>query len=300
MTMDSPFTMLKKAREAKNLSLADVADSTFISIRYLEAIEAGKTDILPQAYIRAFIREYAAVVGLDTAEVMRRLDNPGAPVQSAPPPRPAPGGTAPPPPDVPSSPVREEPLPAPPVTEQLPAEPGPSSEVSLSEQQPGTETATAPAPRRDLTDVIQKAAVVMGVVVIAVVLWNVMGIEKPKTQETPFQNVIRENELHASGQGKKDTTRLPAVQGSRTDSLTLQAQTTDSVWVQVSIDGGPPREYLFRPNSRATWKAGERFLLTIGNASAVQLTLNKKDLGVLGKKGAVIQKLELTRHSLSR
>ncbi len=134
MTMDSAFTMLKKAREAKNLSLADVADSTFISIRYLEAIEAGKTDILPQAYVRAFIREYAAVVGLDTAEVMRRLDNPGAPVQAAPPPRPAHGGTAPPPPDVPSSPVREQPLPAPPVTEQPPAQPGPPPEVSLSEQ----------------------------------------------------------------------------------------------------------------------------------------------------------------------
>jgi len=32
MTMDSAFTMLKKAREAKNLSLTDVADSTFIKL----------------------------------------------------------------------------------------------------------------------------------------------------------------------------------------------------------------------------------------------------------------------------
>src|SRR5512142_1334804 len=84
--MDSVFTLLKQAREAKNLSLADVADSTFISIRYLEAIEAGRTDILPQAYVRAFIREYAAVVGLDPAEIMRRYDNPTpatAPASSA-------------------------------------------------------------------------------------------------------------------------------------------------------------------------------------------------------------------------
>src|SRR5512142_1064571 len=77
--MDSVFTMLKQAREAKNLSLADVSDTTFISIRFLEAIEAGKTDILPQAYVRAFIREYAAVVGLDIAEVMRRYDSMGRP-----------------------------------------------------------------------------------------------------------------------------------------------------------------------------------------------------------------------------
>src|SRR5512133_799213 len=94
--MDSVFTLLKQAREAKNLSLTDVSDTTFISIRYLEAIESGKTDILPAAYVRAFIREYAAVVGLDPAEVMRRYDNPGAPATPASEPRPAP------PPAVPS------------------------------------------------------------------------------------------------------------------------------------------------------------------------------------------------------
>src|SRR5512140_2914453 len=76
--MESIFAMLKQAREAKNLSLADVSDTTFISIRFLEAIEAGKTDILPQAYVRAFIREYATVVGLNAADVMRRYDSIGS------------------------------------------------------------------------------------------------------------------------------------------------------------------------------------------------------------------------------
>ena len=148
---------------------------------------------------------------------------------------------------------------------------------------------------------IQKAAVAVGVIVIAVVLWNIMGIEKPKTQEIPFQNVIKENELHATGPAAKaDSSRIPGVQGSRTDSLTLQAQTSDSVWIQVIVDGGTPREYLFRPNVRATWKAADKFILTVGNAGAIQFTLNKKDLGILGKKGAVIQRLELTRQSLSR
>ncbi len=274
--MDSIFTMLKQAREAKNLSLTDISDTTFISIRFLEAIEAGRTDILPQAYVRAFIREYASVVGLDVAEVMRRYDNPGAEKSNAP------AASA--PDDARQQQTAE---PAPPAV--LPEQPEPAS----------TEAATPP-PRRDLTDVIQKAAVVMGVLVIAIVLWNVMGIEKPKTQEIPFQNVIKENEQHAAGPAKPDTARVAAIQGARADSLTLQAQTTDSVWVQVVIDGGPPREYLFRPNTRAAWKAADRFVLTVGNAGAVHLTLNKKELGPLGKKGTVVQKLELTRQSLTR
>jgi cytoskeleton protein RodZ len=292
--MDSVFTLLKQAREAKNLSLTDVADTTFISIRYLEAIEAGKTDILPQAYVRAFIREYAAVVGLDSAEVMRRLDNPVVAAQATPPPpQPATGGAGPVPP-------QDAPALAQPATEPREVQENRAPEAPRPQHGSAMPEFSTPAPRRDLTDIIQKTAVVMGVVVIAVVLWNVMGIEKPKTREIPFQNVIKENELHASGQTKKDTSRVPAMQGSRTDSLILQAQTTDSVWIQVIVDGGTPREYLFRPNSRATWKAADKFVLTVGNAGAVQLTLNKKDLGTLGKRGAVIQKLELTRQSLSR
>src|SRR5512140_3661255 len=281
--MESIFAMLKQAREAKNLSLTDVSDTTFISIRFLEAIEAGKTDILPQAYVRAFIREYATVVGLDAADVMRRYDSIGSAQTTRPPT----------PPDR-SAPAASG---APPTTAAPPPEPVPDTQASP----PAPEAPPPPpAPRRDLPDIIQKAAVGMGVVVIAVVLWNVMGIEKPKTRETPFQNVIKENELHAAGPAQKDTTRVPTVQGSRTDSLTLQAQPTDSVWIQVIIDGGIPHEYLFRPNTRASWKAAEKFNLTVGNAGAVQFTLNKKDLGPLGKKGAVIQKLELTRQSLTR
>ncbi len=290
--MDSVFTMLKQAREGKNLSLADVSDTTFISIRFLEAIEAGKTDILPQAYVRAFIREYAAVVGLDTAEVMRRYDSISTP-QAAP--ASVPSGRGP-------STAGERLTTAPSsASEQAPeAQARPAPETQLPPQEPAIEVPIAPVPRRDLTDMIQKAAVVMGVVVIAIVLWNVMGIEKPKMQEIPFQNVIKENELRAAGPAKKDSSRVPGMQGSRADSLTLQAQTSDSVWIQVIVDGGTPREYLFRPNARASWKAAEKFVLTVGNAAAVQFTLNKKDLGTLGKKGAVIQRLELTRQSLTR
>ncbi|RPH36902.1 DUF4115 domain-containing protein [bacterium] len=300
MTMDTVFTLLKQAREAKNLSLADVSDTTFISIRFLEAIEAGKTDMLPQAYVRAFIREYAAVVGLDTADVMRRYDNMGSP-QAAAPLRPAQGGAGP----VSSgqgSPPAESGRPA----EVAPSGPPPEVQESSSPKIPpqpqnqAAEAPSVPAPRRDLTDMIQKAAVVMGVVVIAIVLWNVMGIEKPKTQETPFQSVINENERHASGPARRDSAQVPGMLGSRADSLTLQAQTTDSVWVQIIVDGGTPREYLFRPNARASWKAAQKFVLTIGNAGAVHFTLNKKDLGALGKNGAVLQKVELNRQSLTR
>ena len=55
---------LQKERVAKDISLADISKKTHINIKYLEAIEQGSFDILPQTYIRAFIREYALVIGL--------------------------------------------------------------------------------------------------------------------------------------------------------------------------------------------------------------------------------------------
>ena len=302
--MDSVFALLKRAREARGLSLADVSDTTFISVQFLEAIEAGKTDILPQAYVRAFIREYSSVVGLDPAEVMHRYDHPGSFQE------PAPARPVPVPPAGDSTHKIKTGLPArraqqavePPSSPVPVAHEAPESDVPAQPVAPPVDdTPPEPAPRRDLTDMIQKAALVMGVVVIAIVVWNVTGIERPKTHEIPFQNVIRENEQHAAGPGQRDSSQLSATaQGARTDSLTLVAQTTDSVWIQMIVDGGAPREYLFRPNARASWKAGENFVLTIGNAGAVQFTLNKRNLGTLGKKGTVRQKVELNRQSLTR
>lgn len=62
---------LKEAREEKNLSLESLQETTKIQKRYLEAIEQGNFKILPGTfYARAFIKEYAAAVGLDPNELL--------------------------------------------------------------------------------------------------------------------------------------------------------------------------------------------------------------------------------------
>ena len=62
---------LQKARLDKGLSLDDIHHTTKIQKRYLAAIENGQFDQLPGAfYERAFVRQYAAAVGLDVADFM--------------------------------------------------------------------------------------------------------------------------------------------------------------------------------------------------------------------------------------
>ncbi len=65
---------LKRQREERKIRLSDVAVQTRISIKFLEAIEAGNFDILPSTYIRAFIRDYAKAIGMDPDETMKRFD----------------------------------------------------------------------------------------------------------------------------------------------------------------------------------------------------------------------------------
>ncbi|MGM9905352.1 helix-turn-helix domain-containing protein [Lactobacillus sp.] len=62
---------LRKAREAKGLSISDIEKATKIQSRYLEAIENNEFDKLPgDFYVRAFIRQYAQIVGLDGKELL--------------------------------------------------------------------------------------------------------------------------------------------------------------------------------------------------------------------------------------
>ncbi|GAA3631632.1 hypothetical protein GCM10022297_08430 [Lactobacillus hamsteri] len=62
---------LRSAREEKGLSIEDIEKATKIQSRYLTAIEQNDFDKLPgDFYVRAFIRQYAQIVGLDGKELL--------------------------------------------------------------------------------------------------------------------------------------------------------------------------------------------------------------------------------------
>lgn len=62
---------LRRQRELRNITLREVADTTKISFRYLEALESDRFDVLPAGiFARGFLREYARYVGLDPDEAV--------------------------------------------------------------------------------------------------------------------------------------------------------------------------------------------------------------------------------------
>ncbi|MCO6451356.1 MAG: helix-turn-helix domain-containing protein [Caldilineales bacterium] len=75
--------LLRQQREAQGLSLADVEAQTRIRRRYLEALEAGDWEQLPnQVVARGFLRTYATHLGLDPDELLAesKPKKPDAPI----------------------------------------------------------------------------------------------------------------------------------------------------------------------------------------------------------------------------
>lgn len=85
----TPGTALAAARNAHNLSVAEVARQLKLSVRQVEAIEAGAFDRLPgPVFVRGFIRNYARLFKLDPDVLLRSIepDLPASPAHDETPP----------------------------------------------------------------------------------------------------------------------------------------------------------------------------------------------------------------------
>jgi cytoskeletal protein RodZ len=272
--MEEFLRELKQAREAKGIPLAQISDITRIAEEHLQAIENGTIDLLPEVYLRAFLREYAEVVGLSPDGVMQKYDaaTSGPQQKGRGPHEPAQVASAP---------------PAVPAQTSIGSVPSASSRLF-----------TASNARIALTIIV--------VATLAVIGWNLSRQRnEPPTEEIPFQTVLKQEEERLAPARSPAPAVIPSAPRPRAvgagDSLLLRIVTTDSAWVMIQVDDQPARDYLFRAAGiRASWKAGNRFLVTLGNAGAVEFTLNDVSLGTLGKPGAVVRNVEIGRQNLTR
>ena len=73
---------LRQAREARSLSLEEVAQATYMRAHYLQALETGELDVLPSiTQARGFLRAYADFLGLDGNVLLSELADDGAPLE---------------------------------------------------------------------------------------------------------------------------------------------------------------------------------------------------------------------------
>ena len=74
MTLAELGAKLREAREARDLTVADVADRLKVPTRILQGVEDGSDRVPRTVYVRHYIKDYAKLVGFSASETAQMLD----------------------------------------------------------------------------------------------------------------------------------------------------------------------------------------------------------------------------------
>jgi cytoskeleton protein RodZ len=80
--------------------------------------------------------------------------------------------------------------------------------------------------------------------------------------------------------------------------LLLAATAIEPTWMRVRADGGEEREVLLQRGQTVRFGAEKGFLVTVGNAGGIELSLNGESLPSLGASGQVIRDLVIPREGV--
>ena len=274
---------LKRERELRGISLAEIAKTTKISVRLLEAIEKDRFDILPEGVFRkSFIKSYAKYLGMNEEQILHEYDlevQPSMASQSAP--------------EKPSVSFRNSPVGsrrtlllmlgiflvllalgfwyftrashngevAPPATQITPAAPAtgqPHSEApsqAASIAKPGQTQLTTPAVPTSGT--AGQAA-------------------SPANDPSP---------LKVLGELAKKPEPAPPVGPDGAAPLELTVEASSPSWISVSAGESSLFSGLMTPSESKTFSLEAPLKVTLGNAGGVRLQVNGQVFSSLGKAG---------------
>ncbi len=261
--MNSFSDDLKNARESKNITLADISKLTRISNKYLQAIEQGTFDVLPQTYVRAFIKAYAEAIGLNAAEVMHKYD-----IQSTP---------------------------------EHKQETAASTDDIRLYLKPEKVDEDLKQNRRSRVRIFGITAVLI-VATISFYLLNYFETLTPNkpVKETSFQEVVKSQEKIKIKAivDSVDTTTVIRIIPPKIDSLLLRIVSSDSVWITIIRDSLPPRSGYMLSGRYRTYVAKKSFYISLSDGGIVKLILNGVELPSLGEKGKRIRNLKISADNI--
>jgi cytoskeleton protein RodZ len=310
---------LREEREARNISIEEIASATKIVPRYLDALEADRLDQMPGGFfIRGIIRTYAKSIGLDPEEVLNRYKEAGLLEAAAPErkifPKLAPKAAP-------------RPEPAETGTPVVPAEPAPAAEPEappdLEKASPTVHFEEAPKPR--LSEAARKRILAwtwrgLAALLLVAVIIIVWPSRRPKADEPqPGTNAAEAvvppppttmPGTTPSSAPRSETVAAPATQAEPaspepapaaeevwkglTIEITFQAET----WIQVRTDGELKINGLFPPGSSARAQADDHLLIHTGNAGGFAFRLNGQPAKPLGRSGQVLTDIRITLENI--
>ncbi len=268
---------LRQAREKSGLSLQQIAQKSRIDLKFIRAIDNGDFAFLPELYVKAFIKQYAKMVGLDEQLTIKKYESAkkGKPFDE---------------PEEKSLPEIKKSKPEQGENKEA-VKPVPAKVVKSFEESTVKEIESEQGNffeklKRDkilLSGVISGSAIVLFLIIYFLFLRSNSEIV---VAEKPYEEIRQENQQRYV---KEKTAAVPDNTGTafRSDSLSLLIRASDTSWIKIGIDNGGAEEFKLFPLSSKVVKAASVFNLIVGNAGSTQLKLNNKDLNLSGKKNEV-------------
>jgi cytoskeleton protein RodZ len=277
---------LRKAREGRKISLQTICDKTRIPVKYLEALEEDHFDLFPsQAHAKGFIRAYAKVVGLETADLMARFKSQVEPVSAKiTPPNPEneiPSGFS--WPFFKKKPrlIRRERI------------SDAAFDPDLETQEPEPSSRRAPASGSSAPSVARRRLgrgartvllrLVFLLALVGALIWTGPSVKRlaGSAWHWSIPTFTSSNPASAAvlpGLPVKDKFQHLILKG------------LDQSWILVTMDGGQfSSEFDLAPGEVKSFRALQSFKVKIGNAGGVDARFNGRPLGVLGATGQVVE-----------
>jgi cytoskeletal protein RodZ len=272
----APGAQLRQAREQRGLSLDEVSTKTRVQRRYLQALEEGTVDKLPEpVYARGFLKRYADFLELDSAGMAERYF-PMADIRKQ-------GGSGP----------RLMP-PSPKPTNWLGytvgvvvAVIGLSTFFALgnNRSEPST-SATVQASNKSEPSLLEKFVKSAGA--------SIQGSKPALTnQAMPIAAKASANQPAGAQSPQQPILTPPSVTPVPTVEKPVQVavKVAADTWVRVSADGRTVFQGVLPKGALRTWSAKQSVKFRTGNAGGILVSHNQKAIGPLGAPGKVVERV---------
>ncbi len=288
---------LKALRESRGLTIEAIYNATKVRPAFLEAIENGNYEVLPERiYSEAFIKSYATQIGINPEDILARYRK----FLKVP----EPGKVSDKKSEKKAEKRRDEGKPQAASPELKTQEPGPAAPVLKSPVHGQKRRFSRVAVSLSLT-----VLVIFGGFLYFLLSDDASGpevlmkAEKPaapataataptdtkdvKPAETPQQTVDQPGTNVAQPAPADQSAPAADMKPAAAASNKLVIHANELTWISVTEDGGPPYQIMLRPGDNLERIAG-KFMPDIGNAGGIVINLNGTDMGVPGRSGQVV------------
>ena len=262
-TSGSPGAVLRRCREFHGITLEEASETTKIGLSYLKALEDDRIhEFANQAYLKGFLRIYAAYLGLNSDDVARMYGKlfgiPDEKPESARP-----------------SPTLDRPQRRLAVFKKLLVPALLLAAILISAtffKRPPAPLVRQPQPVAVVAPPLQNAAVQI-VQSSARGGTAVQDVPSPKRERRPPDPPDSE---------KTVTSNRPA---EASKGFILKIKVTQNGTLTSTVDGSPPQQYELSVGDVIEWKAEKKVALELSNAEGVEVELNGKPYKSLGPPG---------------